>query len=213
MPNQWIEHVKNYAHQHQMTYGCALSEPGCKASYQRPEKKRSNRKGAAANTAAYEQPDFGVGPEEYEDDSEPMHLALQDAVASVKKIIRKRKPKTPNPPTPSPRKKSLPSLLDDYDVQIPKKTKKKGVASREALDNFKASHHGMTPSQWNAFQKKYNDIDSKFPSKAKTPGDVTPKSKRRWDDEGGGVRSDSYLQPSRLQYFTSDDNSSSDDEY
>lgn len=31
--NRWVEHVRSYASQHGLSYGCALSDPQCKASY------------------------------------------------------------------------------------------------------------------------------------------------------------------------------------
>ena len=33
MANAWIEHVRQYAKKHNLTYSNALKEPGCKASY------------------------------------------------------------------------------------------------------------------------------------------------------------------------------------
>jgi len=33
MPNKWVEHVKSYARKHNLSYGCAISEPNCKKSY------------------------------------------------------------------------------------------------------------------------------------------------------------------------------------
>jgi hypothetical protein len=33
MPNKWVEHVKQYAKKHNLSYGCAVSDPGCKSSY------------------------------------------------------------------------------------------------------------------------------------------------------------------------------------
>ena len=33
MSNEWIEHVKKNARENNMTYGCAISDPRCKASY------------------------------------------------------------------------------------------------------------------------------------------------------------------------------------
>jgi len=32
-PNSWVMHIRNYAKEHNLTYACALSEPGCRASY------------------------------------------------------------------------------------------------------------------------------------------------------------------------------------
>jgi len=31
--NKWVEHIRQYAKENKISYGCALSEPGCRASY------------------------------------------------------------------------------------------------------------------------------------------------------------------------------------
>lgn len=33
MPNQWIDHVKKFAADNNLSYGCALSKPECKETY------------------------------------------------------------------------------------------------------------------------------------------------------------------------------------
>ena len=33
MPNPWVEHVKNWAKEHNEPYGCSLSDPACKIDY------------------------------------------------------------------------------------------------------------------------------------------------------------------------------------
>ena len=33
MPNKWVEHVKQYAKKKGLSYGCAVTDPGCKSSY------------------------------------------------------------------------------------------------------------------------------------------------------------------------------------
>ena len=33
MPNKWVEWVRSYANQNNLSYACALSQPDCKASY------------------------------------------------------------------------------------------------------------------------------------------------------------------------------------
>jgi len=33
MPNDWVKHIKKFARDNNITYGCALSDPRCKASY------------------------------------------------------------------------------------------------------------------------------------------------------------------------------------
>ena len=37
MVNEWIEHVKNFARKNNLSYGCAITEPRCQASY-KPKK-------------------------------------------------------------------------------------------------------------------------------------------------------------------------------
>ena len=37
MSNKWIEHVKDFAKQNSVSYGCAISMPECKASYKKGE--------------------------------------------------------------------------------------------------------------------------------------------------------------------------------
>ena len=33
MPSPWIQHIKDFAAQNNLSYGCAMSKPECKASY------------------------------------------------------------------------------------------------------------------------------------------------------------------------------------
>ena len=39
MPNAWITHVKNFAKENNKSYGCAISDPACKNSYEKVVKK------------------------------------------------------------------------------------------------------------------------------------------------------------------------------
>ena len=39
MPNAWITHVKNFAKENNKSYGCAISDPACKISYEKVVKK------------------------------------------------------------------------------------------------------------------------------------------------------------------------------
>lgn len=36
MPNPWITHVKQFALDNDLSYGCALSTPACRESYRKP---------------------------------------------------------------------------------------------------------------------------------------------------------------------------------
>lgn len=227
MVNPWITHVRSFANQYGMTYGCALSDPRCKASYRsapvaapmvNPRKKLSAR-ASVANRYGAPNPepdiDFGVGPDDYEDD-QGLPPGLQMALASVQKKARVRKPRTPTPPTPSPRKKKgqmSAIMMQDYDVEIPKKKtpQKRGVASREALDNFKAQHFNMTPTQWRAYQKKMQARAESAPGyeewdRSMKKGPQTPKKGT------GRINATNYVQPSNLQYFYSQCDSSSDED-
>ena len=42
MVNAWVAHIKAFAAKHKIAYGCALSNPDCRASY-KPKKKPSAR--------------------------------------------------------------------------------------------------------------------------------------------------------------------------
>jgi hypothetical protein len=42
----WTDHIKKFAKEHNMTYGCALSDPACSASYTKEPKKKSAKKTA-----------------------------------------------------------------------------------------------------------------------------------------------------------------------
>ena len=43
MPNAWVEHVRKFAAKRGMSYGCAVSDPECKAQYHR-QKERNAKK-------------------------------------------------------------------------------------------------------------------------------------------------------------------------
>ena len=44
MPNAWVIHVKKFASENNKSYGCAISDPECKASYVRPIKEKKKTK-------------------------------------------------------------------------------------------------------------------------------------------------------------------------
>jgi hypothetical protein len=49
MANAWVEHVRKYAKDHGKSYMCALTEPGCKASYAGKSSKAKPIKGKVMN--------------------------------------------------------------------------------------------------------------------------------------------------------------------
>lgn len=42
-PSAWVEYIKAYANVHKMTYGAALSDPECRASYKRHKESELNK--------------------------------------------------------------------------------------------------------------------------------------------------------------------------
>ena len=44
MANAWVEHIKKYAKDNNVSYGCALSMPDCKASYQKTKESKPTTK-------------------------------------------------------------------------------------------------------------------------------------------------------------------------
>lgn len=51
--NAWVEHVRKYAEDHNLSYFCALSEPGCKNSYKKAPRVRKTKKPAVTGREAY----------------------------------------------------------------------------------------------------------------------------------------------------------------
>jgi hypothetical protein len=51
MANAWVEHIRKFARENGKTYGCALSDPACKASYKSNKKptQKSERASMGAN--------------------------------------------------------------------------------------------------------------------------------------------------------------------
>ena len=43
MPNAWINHVKQFARENNLTYGCAISDQRCKSSYKKPVKQKTQK--------------------------------------------------------------------------------------------------------------------------------------------------------------------------
>ena len=49
--NRWVQHVKDFANRTGKTYGCAVSDPECKASYVKVAKPKTPRKAKAPKAA------------------------------------------------------------------------------------------------------------------------------------------------------------------
>ena len=50
--NKWTEHVRSYAKQHGLSYGCALSDPNCSKSYKEKQKPKAITAPVVAKTVA-----------------------------------------------------------------------------------------------------------------------------------------------------------------
>ena len=42
--NAWTNHVKKFAIEHNLSYGCAMSMPQCRQSYHKPERARPSKR-------------------------------------------------------------------------------------------------------------------------------------------------------------------------
>jgi len=51
MVNRWVEHIRKFARENNKTYGCALSDPACRASYRSSKNptQKSERASMGAN--------------------------------------------------------------------------------------------------------------------------------------------------------------------
>ena len=43
MANAWVEHIRKFARENNKSYGCALSDPACRASYKSSKKPTQKR--------------------------------------------------------------------------------------------------------------------------------------------------------------------------
>jgi len=55
MPNSWVAHIKAFAAKHKIAYGCALSNPDCRASY---KSKKPSARSLLAEVDGIEDADF-----------------------------------------------------------------------------------------------------------------------------------------------------------
>ena len=52
MSNAWVEHVRQFAAQHNMPYGCAISIPACRESYHKKKGARAEHHSAIQDLAS-----------------------------------------------------------------------------------------------------------------------------------------------------------------
>ena len=65
MANSWIEHIRKYAKDNNLSYGCALSSPDCKNTYNKPlskSKKKTDCKTCNMNKEPHKMYDKPIGP-------------------------------------------------------------------------------------------------------------------------------------------------------
>ena len=41
MPNAWVEHIKKYAKENNLSYSCAMTMPDCKNSYKKTKESKT----------------------------------------------------------------------------------------------------------------------------------------------------------------------------
>jgi len=88
MPNKWTEHVKQWAKDHNSTYGCSISDPECKRSYalKYPKPVKNEHSKAKFNQLKKVQ-------ERRAEEAEKMSMASEDIPAPLLEKKRKPKPK------------------------------------------------------------------------------------------------------------------------
>ena len=66
MSNAWIEHVKKYAKDNNLSYACALSTPDCKNTYNKPlsKSKKKTCKTCNMNKEPHKMYDKPIGPQQ-----------------------------------------------------------------------------------------------------------------------------------------------------
>jgi len=62
MPNAWIEHVKRFAKENGLAYGCALSTPACSASYRKPKVQAKQLKEPESESDTEPEPEVIIKP-------------------------------------------------------------------------------------------------------------------------------------------------------
>ena len=90
---KWTDHVKAYAKAHNLSYGCAMTETGCKESYRnkypKPVSKKQNKvkQGVEILGMSAEDADAPAGPKRLlkKELDELMAMAMEDVPAPMKK--------------------------------------------------------------------------------------------------------------------------------
>jgi hypothetical protein len=87
MPNAWVTHVKKFAADNKLSYGCALSMPECKSSYKKePTKtvpKKTKEKEEIKDTKPYTKYDKPIGPVKPKPETKP-YTKYDRAIGPVK---------------------------------------------------------------------------------------------------------------------------------
>jgi len=88
MPNAWVTHVKQYAADNKLSYGCALSMPECKAAYKKEPTKESKTKESKEtkeikDTKVYTMYKKPIGPVKSKPESKP-YTKYNRAIGPVK---------------------------------------------------------------------------------------------------------------------------------
>jgi hypothetical protein len=120
MPNRWVEHVKEFSRKKGLSYGCAISDPECKATY------KSNK---AVSKVSVQPVDMG----------EPSPEPKKNVVIS--------RPKPTPKPTPTPKSNRVEAIqaLRNFSTNLQKKTEDKlNSISKKDLEQLLDNYVNMT---------------------------------------------------------------------
>jgi hypothetical protein len=133
MPNAWVEHVRKFASKNNMSYGCAVSDAECKASYHR-QKARNAKK---TRTPAQEME--GMGAEDMPVAEVAKRRRARVSKARQAQVAEADPPKKQKDFTYKTREEKLEyARLQDLAEKAAEKSKPKNrvTAAKKVIDNF-----------------------------------------------------------------------------
>ena len=86
MSNSWIEHVKKYAKDNNLSYGCALTNAKCKSTYNNQPSSKSKKKTCKTcnmNKEAHKMYDKPIGPKKQQYTKEELLIIAKNIVSYV----------------------------------------------------------------------------------------------------------------------------------
>ena len=155
MPNKWVEHVRNFAKDNNLSYGCALSDPNLRKGYVPTGKKAKAKYDDERRLSA----------------DKKVERAREDGAKRIQEIrvnARKRDEE---------REKLLALVKADSRTHAPPKITEKQMRHRAFLEKYKDNSELLRKDLTAAFNKKAA-LEKAALDKKKTPAKKTPAKKK-----------------------------------